>query len=854
MASLSKKASVANLGAPKKGGKAVTIDQAELRDLVDFTNLEDFDLSQGARFLLRNGELRSVTVDVPPYHSALAKLKDLNSIEGIAATPDIPVPQSPSSKGESKDAGLNKGEKHRGGVQLLLFSDILFCYKAGKGPAKTKTGAPKGVPVGFPILLKSMVLQETPSNVHDHALKFDVRFGESFHYTFKCSSEADKKEWIAAIFGVVDWLKSVYRWTLSAPSKKHTEVRVAETAFPKTKWVPEGDAEADADLSSFQHSEGDSSVESSSVYSAVSAAMSEAAANSAASAASGRHNSTEDAALSNESSSNSLAASAAAAAAAAASAAPGSPEPHVSEESGSDTMKRQNVKRHLSESTLVTYRAANGATVKDPAAPASGGAHAVISGRRGSTFYMSMSKRMRDKKQEASVIFGDQVNPVDEEMLAAQITDPFLAAATQDPNVRTVYVYENGKQVMVLQSTEGSVLAPTVLAGLPTNLVERLADENELEPGYVDVVLLTYRQYMEPMDLFDMLVGRFNILPEENPTAEDMQYYQKWKRPIQTKVLKVLLEWTQHHWPDFKDNTRLYQALHDFVPEILHSGYTIAYKYIKDTLDKNDADWEKTLASAEALNTERKVKVLDSIVTQLEAKDLAEQMTLFDSGLYQNIHPLEFVHQLWTPKDRERTQYAPFLSNFILRFDTESFWVASEIVYGGRDAKSQADLIAKFIMVAKHCLALNNFYSVFSVMGGLHFPVIRKLKAAWDLLPAAVIKAKERIEQIMNPSRNMRAYREAIANIKPNEPVLPFLPVYLKDLVFINDGNPRLVNEMVNFDKLRMISKIIYKMYDYGRDQYKTLEPKHHVQNYLQNARIIRDLPTLNKQMKMPLA
>lgn len=57
----------------------------------------------------------------------------------------------------------------------------------------------------------------------------------------------------------------------------------------------------------------------------------------------------------------------------------------------------------------------------------------------------------------------------------------------------------------------------------------------------------------------------------------------------------------------------------------------------------------------------------------------------------------------------------------------------------------------------------------------------------------------------MNPSRNHRAYRLAVAKLSP--PYIPFMPLLLKDMTFIHEGNPNYVDKLVNFEKMRMIAK-----------------------------------------------
>lgn len=111
---------------------------------------------------------------------------------------------------------------------------------------------------------------------------------------------------------------------------------------------------------------------------------------------------------------------------------------------------------------------------------------------------------------------------------------------------------------------------------------------------------------------------------------------------------------------------------------------------------------------------------------------------------------------------------------------SQSFWVAAEVTEQ-EGTKAQASMIAKFIEVAQLCLRLRNAFSIFAILGALDFPQVRKLKDAWDLVPKKLLKVKKKLEDtIMDPSHNMKNYRDFIRSIPDDEPVLPFLPIALK--------------------------------------------------------------------------
>ena len=63
----------------------------------------------------------------------------------------------------------------------------------------------------------------------------------------------------------------------------------------------------------------------------------------------------------------------------------------------------------------------------------------------------------------------------------------------------------------------------------------------------------------------------------------------------------------------------------------------------------------------------------------------------------------------------------------------------------------------------------------------------------------------EKLQFLMDPSRNMKMHRNMLAAARP--PLVPFFPVVMKDLTFIHEGNAGTIDDMVNFDKLRMLAR-----------------------------------------------
>jgi hypothetical protein len=97
------------------------------------------------------------------------------------------------------------------------------------------------------------------------------------------------------------------------------------------------------------------------------------------------------------------------------------------------------------------------------------------------------------------------------------------------------------------------------------------------------------------------------------------------------------------------------------------------------------------------LTEERKGKQMASMLGNFDAEEVAQQLCLHNSGIFRNIHAIEFLNEIWkNPQDES----SPSFKFFVERFDKESYWVATELILC-KDLKERIHCLKKFIMIIK---------------------------------------------------------------------------------------------------------------------------------------------------------
>lgn len=88
---------------------------------------------------------------------------------------------------------------------------------------------------------------------------------------------------------------------------------------------------------------------------------------------------------------------------------------------------------------------------------------------------------------------------------------------------------------------------------------------------------------------------------------------------------------------------------------------------------------------------------------------------------------------------------------------------------------------------------------------GLSNVAVSRLSLTWEKLPSKFRKLYTEFESLIDPSRNHRAYRVSVGKLQP--PVVPFMPLLLKDMTFTHEGNKTSLDGLVNFEKMHMLAQ-----------------------------------------------
>ncbi|XP_059411573.1 rap guanine nucleotide exchange factor 5 isoform X2 [Carassius carassius] len=184
--------------------------------------------------------------------------------------------------------------------------------------------------------------------------------------------------------------------------------------------------------------------------------------------------------------------------------------------------------------------------------------------------------------------------------------------------------------------------------------------------------------------------------------------------------------------------------------------------------------------------------------------DVAVALTNFDWNLFNSIHEQELI--FYTFSGQASSVHTVALEQLLQRCNEVQQWVMSEVLLCPSLSK-RVQLLKKFIKIAAHCKAQRNLNSSFAIIMGLNTAAVSRLNQTWEKVPGKFKKLFSELELLTDPSMNHKAYRDAFKKMKP--PKIPFMPLLLKDITFIHEGNKTFHDNLVNFEKLHMIADTV---------------------------------------------
>jgi hypothetical protein len=397
---------------------------------------------------------------------------------------------------------------------------------------------------------------------------------------------------------------------------------------------------------------------------------------------------------------------------------------------------------------------------------------------------------------------------------------------TENSKIDTSFLNDTLQSINRLKEEKEFVLEDGVLkGGSLTAIVLRLIEDGDRNAATSFLIVLP--RYGLPEQLLGLLVDKLKEhnqawLETSDPTRERLI----------SATLSFLALWLDNHFYRDFQTTQCLARTEGILNEVLAAGFVEWYRRCKLIILRRVGHEAKSPLFASPLGEDTKAKKGKRLSTKkrsransvadgeacfdtLTAADIAEQLTLREWELFRVIPDEEFLEKTWLVRPPPAHS---LLAKMIDHFNVISMWVASEIV-NTEDLKDRANALKKFIQVCDLLFELGNFNGLMEVVAGLSLGCVQRLHKTWSLAGSGLKSTFEKFSHIMTTKQNFQTYRHALSGTKL--PAVPYVGVLLRDLIFIEEGNPlRLANGFFNFDRISLLGRLMLEIQQFKRVSY----------------------------------
>lgn len=376
---------------------------------------------------------------------------------------------------------------------------------------------------------------------------------------------------------------------------------------------------------------------------------------------------------------------------------------------------------------------------------------------------------------------------------------------------------------------EGSLLLEgnEVVAGTPEKLVERLTAPKFPGQLYTDAFLLTFRTFLMPLRLMQLLRSRLEHMPRQQPReggvrgASPVDFTQDYVQPIRLRVFTCLRLWVAAYPRDFDDP----QVQHEF-DMIVNIFRSSSLENMADRLQRGMQGRPAPVRpmhppSLTLPSAEERGKRVQVLFEKLSPVQLAKLLCILDRKAYSSCQP----HHLM--------ESGPSVQS-VMRWNQKlTLWVESSVLH-----QSSLDLVVcrfqYFVETADACLAMSDVSAMMTLGMALRW-ILTSFPKGFSLLKRCRLNAQQKwafLSSIMEKDfASLSQARFFLDRFRDSTAAIPWINCFvdaartiwseMPDTVSLDPQRPN----AVNFQKRLLLWQIVEGFLVFQKCDYESSAP-----------------------------
>jgi son of sevenless-like protein len=134
------------------------------------------------------------------------------------------------------------------------------------------------------------------------------------------------------------------------------------------------------------------------------------------------------------------------------------------------------------------------------------------------------------------------------------------------------------------------------------------------------------------------------------------------------------------------------------------------------------------------------------------------------------------------------------------------------------------------------------------ILAGLDTAAVLRLKQTWRNLPRKAWDMYKDLNDLMVIPRNFKKLRQRMNTLSP--PCVPHIGIFLKDIIFIEQGGKEPDGQIINFEKWTMVAKIARQIFSFQSCVYNLI-PVEFIQEFLLNIKPLNEDDLYSKSLEL---